>query len=156
MYKSNKIEREKLDWVLCQNTDTLQLLLRNHIEMSKILANEILETEVAQLSGERYSHEKPNEGRYSRWGSNNGSIRIGSEKVPIVVPRVYDNEEKKNKPLERYNEMKRQQEPTEELMNKILLGISQRDYERVSKDFIESFGLSQSSVSRMFIESSRS
>ena len=154
MYKSNKIEREKLDWLLCQNTDTLQLLLRNHIEMSKILANEILETEVAQLSGERYSHEKPNEGRYSRWGSNNGSIRIGSEKVPIVVPRVYDNEEKKNKPLERYNEMKRQQEPTEELMNKILLGISQRDYERVSKDFIESFVLSQSSVSRMFIESS--
>ena len=42
MYKSNKIEREKLDWLLCQNTDTLQLLLRNHIEMSKILANDIL------------------------------------------------------------------------------------------------------------------
>ena len=38
-------------------------------------------------------------------------------------------------------------------MDKIILGLSQRDYERVSKDSLDSFGLSQSSVSRMFIES---
>ena len=42
MYKSNKIEREKLDWLLSQNTDMLQILLGNHIEMSRILVNEIL------------------------------------------------------------------------------------------------------------------
>ena len=42
MYKSNKIEREELDWLLSQNTDMLQILLGNHIEMSRILVNEIL------------------------------------------------------------------------------------------------------------------
>ena len=51
MYKSNKIELEELDWLLSQNTDMLQILLMNHIEMSRILVNEILETEVAQLQG---------------------------------------------------------------------------------------------------------
>ena len=154
MYKSNEIKREKLDWLLSQNIDMIFELQKNHIEMSKILTNEILESEVEHLSGERYSHDKPNEGRYSRWGVNKGSIRIGSEKVPVIVPRVYDNKEKKNKPLENYQLLKHQNEVTEEVRHKILLGLSQRDYERVSKDFIDSFGLSQSSVSRMFIESS--
>lgn len=154
MYKSNEIKREKLDWLLSQNVDMILELQRNHIEMSKILTNEILEQEVTQLSGERYSHCKPNEGRYSRWGSNTGSIRIGSEKVPVIVPRVYDSKEKKNKPLENYELLKHQNDPSEEVRNKILLGLSQRDYERVSKEFIDSFGLSQSSVSRMFIEAS--
>jgi putative transposase len=154
MYKSNKIRREKLDWLLSQNVDMMLELFKNHIEMSKILSNEIMEAEVEELSGDRYSHDKPNNGRYSRWGSNPGSIRMGSEKVPVIVPRVYDNKEKKNKPLEKYRELKQQNEPSEEVMNKIILGLSQRDYERVSKDFADSFGLSQSSVSRMFIESS--
>lgn len=39
-------------------------------------------------------------------------------------------------------------------MEKVILGISQHDYERVSKDCIDSFGLSQSNVSRKFIEAS--
>jgi len=63
-------------------------LLKHQIELSRILINEILETEVKMLSGEKYSHKKPNEGRYSRWGYNPGSVRIGSEKVPIDIPRV--------------------------------------------------------------------
>ena len=154
MCKFTKINKEKLDWLLCQNTDIMLELLRNHIELSKIIANEIMDEEVERLSGERYSHDKPQDGRFSRWGNNPGSIRMGSEKVPVIVPRIYDNKEKKNKPLERYQELKNLNEPTEEVLNKIILGLSQRDYKRVSKDFIDSFGLSQSSVSRMFIESS--
>jgi putative transposase len=110
-------------------------LLRNHIEMSKILANEIMNDEVERLSGERYSHDKPQNGKYSWWGSNPGSIRIGSEKVPVMVSRLYDKKEKKNRSLERYKELKELNEPTEEVLNKIILGLNQRDYERVSKDF---------------------
>jgi len=39
-------------------------------------------------------------------------------------------------------------------MHKVILGISQRDYESVSKECMESFGLSQSNVSRKFVEAS--
>lgn len=154
MSKFTKINTEKLDWLLSQNVNIMLELIRNQTEMSRILANEIMNDEVEKLSGERYSHDKPQEGRYSRWGSNQGSIRIGSEKVPVMVPRIYDNKEKKNRTLEKYQELKQLNEPSEEVLNKILLGLSQRDYERVIKDIIDSFGLSQSSVSRMFIESS--
>ena len=153
MKKVNKITREKLDWLLSLRIDMKLELLQNHIEMSRILINEILEMEVSTLSGKRYSHNKPNEGRYSRWGYNLGSIRLGSEKVPVEVPRIYDNKEERNKPLEYYDLLKSLPSPREEVLDKIILGLSQRDYQRVSKECVESFGLSQSSVSRMFIES---
>jgi transposase-like protein len=150
--KVNKINREKLDWLFTQKIEVKLEMLRNHIDMCRIMINEILETEVRMLSGEWYSHNKPNEGRYYRWGYNPGSVRIGSEKVPIEIPRVINKEVKKDIQLENYKLLKNIPEPTEEVIDKIILGLSQRDYERVSKESMDSFGLSQSSVSRMYIE----
>jgi len=152
LVKINKIKREKLDWLHSLKLDMKLELLKHQIELSRIMINEILETEVKELSGEWYSHNKPNEGRYSRWGFNPGSVRIGSEKVPIDIPRVMDKTGKKDVRLENYKQLKSLPEPEVEVINKIMLGLSQRDYERVSKDSMESFGLSQPSVSRMFIE----
>jgi transposase-like protein len=154
MNKINKINKEKLNFVLSLTTDFMIELLKSQMELHRQIINLVLESEVEDLAGERYSHDKPNEGRYSRWGSNTGSVRIGSEKLPVEVPRVYDNEEKRNKPLESYQEIKQLKRPGKEVLEKIILGISQRDYERVSRQMEESFGLSQSSVSRRFIEAS--
>jgi len=151
--KIKQIKREKLDWLMSQKIDIKLELLRNQIEISRILINEIFETEMLLITGERYSRNKPKAGRYSRWGYNPGSVRIGTEKVSLEVPRIYDNSTGKNKSLDNYKQLKNLPEPTEEVMNKIILGLSERDYERVSRDSLESFGLSQSSVSRMFIES---
>jgi transposase-like protein len=153
----NKIKENKqksLDFVFCQDTEMKLELLKNQIQLSLLIVENILETEVKMLSGEKYSHEKPNAGKYSRWGYNAGSVRLGEEKVKIKVPRVIDNETKRNISLENYEQLKNLPLPTEELMHKVVLGISQRDYERVSKDCMESFGLSQSNVSRKFIEAS--
>lgn len=152
--QNKKNKEEKLDFVLSLNLEMKLELLQNQIKLSQLLVENILETEVKLLSGERYSHSKPNSGRYSRWGSNEGSVRIGEEKVKIEVPRIYDNERQKNKTLENYERLKALPAPTEALMEKVILGISQRDYERVSKECMESFGLSQSNVSRKFVESS--
>ncbi len=152
--KNRKIKEEKLDFVLSLGIEMKLELLQNQIKLSQLLIENILETEVLEFSGEKYSHNKPNAGRYSRWGSNTGSVRIGEEKVRIKVPRVIDNELEKNVSLNNYNLLKKLPAPNEELMEKVILGISQRDYERVSKDCMESFGLSQSNVSRKFIEAS--
>ena len=154
LVKNRKIKEEKLDFVLSLDLEMKLELLQNQIKFSQILINNILETEVQQLSGSKYSHDKPNSGRYSRWGSNAGSVRIGEEKVRIKVPRVIDNELEKNVSLENYKLLKNLPSPNEKLMEKVILGISQRDYERVTKDSIESFGLSQKNVSRKFIEAS--
>jgi putative transposase len=154
LVKDRKNKEEKLDFVLSLDLEIKLELLQNHIKLSQVLIDNILETEVQQLSGSKYSHDKPNEGRYSRWGTNSGSVRIGEEKVRIKVPRVIDNELEKNVSLENYKLLKNLPSPSEELMEKVILGISQRDYERVSKDCMDSFGLSQSNVSKKFIEAS--
>ena len=45
--------------------------------------------------------------------------------------------------------------PSEAVMKKVIKGLSQRDYEEVTKSVLESFGLSQSTISRQFMEESR-
>ena len=128
-------------------------LLQHYTELARLLAREILDDEVGCLCGERYSRDKP--GRYRRWGSNPGSIRIQHERVPIDVPRVRDIETDCERPLQGYQQMKEPVEIDQRLEDSILLGLSQRDYGRVASAFLDGFGLSQSSVSRAFQERSR-
>jgi hypothetical protein len=49
----------------------------------------MLEDEVKEKAGLRYDREKPSSGRYSRWGSNPGSISLGEEKVKIKVLLIH-------------------------------------------------------------------
>ena len=134
-----------------QPLDVKLQLIQHHAMMARLLASELLEEEVECLAGERYSRDKPHGGRFCRWGSNPGSIRIAGERVPLNVPRVRDTEASAERPLQSYQAMKRAHVP-EELTDAILLGLAQGDYERVAGQFIDGFGLSQSSVSRRFTE----
>jgi transposase-like protein len=118
--------------------------------MARLLAEEILEEEVVSLAGERYSR-KQDGNSLRRWGSNSGSIRIDEEKVPIDVPRVRDTDAGEEQTLESYQAMK-SADTSEELTRAVLLGLSQGDYGRVASQFVDGFGLSQSSVSRQFQE----
>ena len=130
--------------------DTKLRLIQHHAKMARLLAEEVLDEEVESLAGERYSRKE--EGNpFRRWGSNSGSIRIDGEKVPIDVPRVRDTDAEEERSLESYQAMK-SAEVGPELTKAILLGLSQGDYQQVASQFIDGFGLSQSSVSRQFQE----
>jgi len=118
--------------------------------MARLLAEEILDEEVTDLAGERYSR-KEEGNSFRRWGSNSGSIRIDGEKVPIDVPCVRDTDAEEERSLESYQAMK-SAEVGPELTKAILLGLSQGDYRQVASQFIDRFGLSQFSVSRRFQE----
>jgi transposase-like protein len=142
---------ESIRHLLDQPIDVKLQLLQHHAQMARLLAGEILEEEVESLAGERYSRDKPHDGRYSRWGTNSGSIRIDGERVPIDVPRVRDTEAGEERSLESYQSMK-QADAGKQLTESILLGLAQGDYERVASQFVDGFGLSQSSVSRRFQE----
>lgn len=130
-------------------------LLHHYAELARMLARELLEDEVSALCGERYSRDKPLDGRYSRWGSNPGSIRVREERVPLDIPRVRDMEAGRAHPLQSYRQMKTSVELDSTMEEAILLGLSQRDYGRVAGAFADGFGLSQASVSRSFQERSR-
>jgi len=140
---------ETLQQVLDQPVKVKLQLLQHYAEMARLLAGEIMDEEVETLAGERYSRDKPYGGRYRRWGQNPGSIRIDGERVPVDVPRVRDVEAGVERPLQSYRSMK-EAAPPDGLAEAILLGLSQGDYQRVAGQFIDGFGLSQSSVSRRF------
>jgi len=140
--------------LLEQESSTKLALVKHYVELAVLLVNELFEDEVSSLAGERYSRDKPHEGRYSRWGSNPGSVRIGEEKVPVSVPRVYDQQDSQNISLDIYKEL-RDIEPDEyKLFKGMLHGLSTGDYGNVVSNFTDSFGLSRSSVSNRFIEQS--
>jgi transposase-like protein len=122
--------------------------------MLKIVATNLMQEEIEVKCGARYSHRKPNSGRYNRWGYNPGSIKIGDEKIPVEVPRYKDNHTEKVENNIIYSQLKEQEIPREEMIKSILLGLSQKDYGKLSKTLAYSFGLSQSSISRKFIEES--
>lgn len=101
-----EINRENLRWLLTQPAEVKLAMLESHLDICRLLVNEVLEEEVTALCGARYSHEKPHEGRYSRWGYNPGSVRIGDHRLTIQVPRVFDNQTQSVKPLESYERLR--------------------------------------------------
>lgn len=129
-------------------------LLKHHMELSRLLINELLEEAVTEYAGERYSHHKPHQGRYHRWGSNPGSVRVGEEKLRLQIPRVYDTAETRSVPLDIYAQLQQLPAVDDTLLTAVLLGLSTGDYQRVAQELTDSFGLSRSSVSDRFIQAS--
>ena len=149
--KNSKIREENLQWYLEQPTDMQYQLFQNFVDIAKLHYNQLMEEEGQIKAGEKYEREK----RYNRWGKNPGSIRIGEEKVPVEVPRFYDKEKGRTEESEYYRELHELPMPREEVINKVIKGLSQKDYEEVTRSVVESFGLSQSTISRTFVEESR-
>ncbi len=149
--QTKEITSKNLDWFLEQPV-TMQLeLFKHYTEIAKLIANQLFEDEVHQKAGRRYERE---EQKYSRWGSNPGSIRIGSERVKMRIPRLYDKTTKQTEGLENYKKLRAIELPSEVLLKNILFGLSEQNYGEVAKMTTESFGLSQSTVSRAFVEES--
>jgi putative transposase len=150
--KSKELNHKNLSWLKEQSVDLKLGLLQNHLSICQIMINELLEEEVIDRAGPRYCRQKPENGRYSRWGYNPGSVKIGDKKLKVDVPRLFDNIDENNIPLQRYEELKDLPDPTDQLVKGVLLGLSMRDYGKVIDHLGEGFGLSKSSVSRSFIE----
>lgn len=154
--KHSSINRKKISWLLEQDLNVKLEAMQHHLEISRMLINDILEDEVIQYAGQKYQRDKPHNGQYSRWGFNPGSVKMGSERLRVSVPRVYDNEKKNNKSLETYEKLRELQSVDERVLKAVILGLSTRNYEPVIKNLMDSFGISHSSVSNDFIEQSSS
>ena len=67
---SNLEELEEKPW------EVKLALLQHHLELARIFVNELLEEEVEEKAGERYSHD---DSRFSQWGKNPGSSYRGGK-----------------------------------------------------------------------------
>jgi transposase-like protein len=112
----------------------------------------LMEEEVRELAGER-SQRQP-ERTVSRWGRERGYCVVMGQKVPVQRPRVRTTDDKEVR-LGSYELFHRGEPLTETVWEKLLLGLSTRNYGQAVRQFSEAYGLEKSAISEHFIEASR-
>ena len=112
----------------------------------------LMQEEVRELAGER-SQRQP-ERTANRWGSERGYCVVMGQKVPIQRPRVRTTDDKEMR-LGSYEMFHRGEPLTETVWEKLMLGLSTRNYGQAIRQFTEAYGLEKSAVSEHFIEASR-
>jgi len=112
----------------------------------------LMQEEVRELAGER---SQPHSDRTAhRWGNERGYCVVMGQKVPIQRPRVRTTDDKEVR-LGSYEMFHRGEPLTETVWEKLMLGLSTRNYGQAIRQFTEAYGLEKSAVSEHFIEASR-
>lgn len=114
-------------------------------------ARVLMEQEVERLSGAKFSHKS--DGQCWRGGSDKTRIVVGGEKMQVTRPRVR-NEDGEVK-LSTLAQLQDQDIFDDEIKNKMIRGVSTRNYEPVVKSWSEKLSISKSSVSRAFVRASK-
>jgi len=119
------------------------------LEMGKMFAEAIMEMDREERSGADYHPIDPN---LQKWAFQTGSVYIGDQKIRVAHPRLRDRQQGCEIPLESYQKMKQRGQFSEELLEKILRGISTQKYGETVIASAHAFGVSASSVSRRVVE----
>jgi putative transposase len=114
-------------------------------EAGLLLMMGVMEEEVRYVVGER--HAQNPERQASRWGKENGHCVIDGQKVPIQRTRVRDKEKHEVK-LGSYELFQRSSPMQRAVWDKIMRGLSTRNYAPVVKDFAQAYGVDRAILSR--------
>jgi putative transposase len=121
-------------------------------ETGLALMQTVMEEEVRHLAGERYQQ---HEGRRAhRWGKEDGYCVVDGQKVPIQKTRLR-TKDKREQRLGSYELFQRSGPLQAGVWDKMMRGLSTRNYGAVVKDFHNAYGVEKSAVSENFIEGSR-
>ena len=112
----------------------------------------VMEEEVRHVAGER--HQQHEERRAHRWGKEDGYCVIDGQKVPIQRTRLR-TKNKREQRLGSYELFQRSGPLQQGVWDKMMRGLSTRNYGAVVKDFSTAYGVEKSAVSENFIEASR-
>jgi transposase-like protein len=112
----------------------------------------VMEEEVRHLAGER--HQQHAERRAHRWGQEDGYCVIDGQKVPIQRTRLR-TKDKREQRLGSYELFQRNGPLEQGVWDKMMRGLSTRNYGAVVKQFSTAYGIEKSTVSENFIEASR-
>ena len=126
-------------------------LIQMLIPLGLNAVSDALQQEMAALAGVKYSRS----GATSRWGEQPGSVYLGDEKFRIQAPRLRDTDKNCEVPLKSYAALQDPRNLDDDLMKKVLLGLSAARYEECARSIPEAFGLSKSTVSRRYIRASK-
>lgn len=157
----NKNKRKKLKPIRIQEVASNEFLLPDgsridteHELLSYLLPENVkafyreLSLSVEALCGARYEH---SEHRYSRWGTQPGSIVLGNQRVAIERPRVRDGETGEEVQIPFYEKMQNPESFDRSVFQSALKKCSQRDFRNGVPELAASFGMSKSSISRSWV-----
>jgi len=117
------------------------------LELGRMVAEAIMYMEREEISGPDY---RPHSSDMRKWASQPGSIFIGDRKVKVDHPRLRGVEGEMG--LGTYRKLRERGRFSEELLGRVLRGLSGRKYQETLVGAAEAFGVSASSVSRHLIE----
>lgn len=117
------------------------------VEIGCLVAAGLLEDEVGQLCGERYTYNPPGR-KATRHGGQRGWAMVAGQKVPIARPRVRYTDGRGEAQLEVYRLLQSPDNLRRSVLRRIVHGVSMRNYEQVVETTRRGFGVKRSSVSR--------
>src|SRR3974390_2024315 len=103
--KGVKVRRARVKEICELPLDTMEVdvkaeLIQMLIPIGLLHVKKLLEQEVRELAGERYKRNGlPG---HNRWGEQGGSVYLLDQKLPIMVPRVRNQQESKEVRLRSY------------------------------------------------------
>ncbi len=112
----------------------------------------VMDEEVKSLAGER--HQQQEGRRVHRWGKEDGYCVVDGQKVPIRRTRLRTAENREQR-LGSYEMFQRSGPMQASVWDKMMRGLSTRNYGAVVKDFQDAYGIEKFAVSENFIEASR-
>lgn len=118
-----------------------------------VLMKAMMNDEVKSKVGPSYHPAKTSPAR--RWGKQSGYVIWAGKKIPLKRPRVRTKDGLREVPLKTYRAFQSEAGLDKRISERIILGLSIRDYKRAIDDFSEGYGLTKSSVSRHFIKASQ-
>lgn len=111
----------------------------------------MFEEERRELCGEPWSRKGSGQARSG--GSERGSIYLEGRRTPVVYPRVAD--ERGSRAVSSYPALRSFDLLAQDVQEKLLRGVSTRDYGEVISEIVSGTGLGRDTVSRAFLRASK-
>ena len=108
----------------------------------------VMDEEVRELAGERYQR-RQGEQPY-RWGHEKGFLVADGQKAPIRRPRLR-TEQGHEQPLGSYELFRRGEPLDAAVWDKLMLGLTTRNYAPAVREFAAAYGIEKSAVSEHFV-----
>lgn len=141
----NELAQQSLQLIINQGKRALDDVF---MSIGRMMAESIMLMEREELAGPDYHPINPS---LQKWAHEESSVYIGDQKVKISRPRLRDIESGEVD-LQSYKKMREHGQFSEEMLDKIMRGVSAQKYEETVMGAASSFGVSPSSVSRKMVE----
>ena len=124
-----------------------QALVAVMLEMGRMVAQSVMLIEREEVAGPDYYPTDPD---LQKWAHEEGSLYLGDQKVKVKRPRLR-HVEQGEVTLQSYARLRAPGAFSEELLEKILRGVSAQKYTETVLDSAQAFGVSPSAVSQKMV-----